>query len=131
MNPLMVIRTNLEAPDFVIWDKESLSRNVSDLMNLISDHSSLYYVHDKYLLYRLLECTNLALNMSMDPSSCPLLFDSWSCWNSTPPDTLQYTSCPSFDNFGFSSDRFASKYCEPDGSWWIHPETNRFKAFLT
>ena len=126
MGPLLIIRTGSEAPDFIIDNKESLSTRTKDLLQLITDPKSSYYIEDDYLLSRLLDCMSLAFNTSTEANSCPMIFDAWSCWNTTPLNTTQYTSCPNFDKFGFSSDRFASKFCGEDGVWWIHPETNRF-----
>ena len=125
MGPLLIIRTDSEAPDFMINNKESLSNRAHDLLQLIIDPKSSYYIEDDYLLSRLLNCISLAFNTSSEENSCPMIFDSWSCWNMTSPNTTQYTSCPDFDTFGFSSDRFSTKFCGEDGFWWIHPETNR------
>ena len=38
---------------------------------------------------------------------------------------VQYEECPLFPDLGFEPGRMATKYCDHDGSWWIHPETNK------
>ena len=126
MRPLLIVRLNPDAPDLKIDNKSSLPTQENELMQLISDSKSSYFIDDDYLLRRLLNCIDLALNTLPEVDFCPVIFDSWSCWNTTPPYTTQYTSCPQFDNFGFTSDRMASKFCGDGGVWWIHPETNRF-----
>ena len=126
MKPHAVIRANLNTPDIVIWDKENLQEDWNGLLELVEDSSSPYYIDDNYLLHRLLGCINLALQTeTKDPTFCPIIFDSWSCWNATPPNTTQLTGCPGFANFGFHSDKVAKKECTADGTWWIHPLTNR------
>ena len=56
---------------------------------------------------------------------CPFIFDSWSCYNRTPPGTFQYEPCPDKPQLNFDVSRTSSKFCTPDGQWWLHPESNR------
>ena len=52
----MVIRTNLDAPDFMIDVNNSLQESVPTLLNRITDPSSTYFISSEYLVSRLLEC---------------------------------------------------------------------------
>ena len=56
--------------------------------------------------------------------NCPMVFDSWSCWNESQPGTIQEQPCPNFPHLGFSSNRPAFKVCTDEGHWWRHPDTN-------
>ena len=81
---------------------------------------------------------------------CPRIFDSWSCFDSAPPDTVQLSPCPEFPALKFATQRFAYKvkqisskcwnvtlwidfdntlvvlqYCDAEGGWWVHPDSNR------
>ena len=57
--------------------------------------------------------------------TCPLIFDSWSCFNATAAGSSQREACPHFPDLGFVSGHEAVKTCAEDGSWWVHPETNK------
>ena len=59
-------------------------------------------------------------------TNCPIIFDSWSCFNSTLPGLTQQEMCPDLPDLGFDRSRKAEKYCTDDGQWWVHPETNRY-----
>ena len=37
----------------------------------------------------------------------------------------QEEDCPSFEDLDFRPDRQAVKRCNEEGTWWVHPETNR------
>ena len=121
----MIVRTNLDAPDFVIGDEDNLQSSLNNLLHLATDPTSKFFIDNEYILYRLFDCAKLALQKEDNPNSCPIMFDSWSCWNSTEPSTTQYTQCPNFVNLGFLADRMATKECTASGSWWVHPATNR------
>ncbi|XP_066582630.1 calcitonin gene-related peptide type 1 receptor-like isoform X2 [Prorops nasuta] len=71
------------------------------------------------------ECMeNLAQNSTSPPEPyCPLIFDGWNCWPNTPAGRTAYSPCPSFVT-GFDSSLFAHKYCELNGTWFRHPESN-------
>ena len=58
-------------------------------------------------------------------SYCPTIFDSVSCFDSTPPGTVQTTPCPRDHPLFNAESEFATKTCELDGHWWRHPESNR------
>ena len=75
--------------------------------------------NDEYLLSRLFDCVQRVSKTI--PGSCPLIFDSWSCFNSTPAGSVQKEPCPDFEIFNFSPSRFASKECDEKGSWLVHP----------
>ncbi|XP_055936411.1 calcitonin gene-related peptide type 1 receptor-like isoform X1 [Argiope bruennichi] len=55
---------------------------------------------------------------------CPRTFDGWGCWNDTLAGKTAYIPCPRFIT-GFLPERSAHKECNPDGSWYRHPDTNR------
>ena len=121
----MIIRSNLNSPDVeVIGDNEKeFNDDFVKFLKLISDTTSEYYMAEDNIFNKLLNCAQRVVSQSSD--GCPLIFDSWSCFNSTSPGTLQMEPCPEFPLMKFDSSRVASKYCETNGSWWVHPETNR------
>ena len=125
VKPRMIVRTNLASPDYVIEASDPLEESLSTLLNLSTDPSSLYLIDNKYILHRLLDCANRALQSRYQSDFCPVIFDSWSCWNSTPPDSVALEQCPHFLGLGFRPDRLAEKKCTVDGNWWVHPATNR------
>ena len=124
-NPQMIVRPNLRSPDIIISAEESLKTTLSSLLKQITDPSSLYHIDSEYLLKRLMDCAKHALEQDYNSRNCPIIFDSWSCWTSTPPGTLHREHCPNFVKLGFRADRLAEKECTEDGEWWIHPVTNR------
>ncbi|XP_011499887.1 PREDICTED: calcitonin gene-related peptide type 1 receptor-like [Ceratosolen solmsi marchali] len=77
-------------------------------------------------LERQKECLKqLSVNASLPPEPyCPAIFDGWSCWPNTPAGTTAYTPCPSFVT-GFDPTLIAHKECEPNGTWFMHPETHK------
>ena len=121
----MIIRSNLEAPEIIIKETDPLEATLNSLLALNTDSSSVFYIKSEYILFRLFDCAKRALQTSYRQDNCPIMFDSWSCWNATVPGMDQFERCPSFVNLGFRSDRLAQKSCSEDGSWWVHPETNR------
>ena len=126
----MIIRSNLRSPDLVINASDPLEASLNNLLAQITDPSSLYFIESKYLFFRLFDCAQRALQTSFQPGNCPLIFDSWSCWNSTPPGQDMYETCPSLANLGFRPDRLAEKHCREDGTWWVHPDTNRWVIII-
>ena len=121
----MIIRSNLEAPEIVITENDPIEATLNSLLHRNTDSTSIFYIKSEYILFRLFDCAKRALQSPYNPDNCPIMFDSWSCWNSTPPGLTQVEMCPSFINLGFKSDRLAEKRCAEDGRWWVHPETNR------
>ena len=126
MSYRMIIRSNLNTQDMVINVSDPLETSLKQILTLNTDPSSSYFIQSEYLLFRLYDCVKRVLQTSFHPGNCPVMFDSWSCWNSTPPGMAQYERCPNFVNLGFRPDRFAEKYCREDGTWWVHPDTNRW-----
>ena len=55
-SPKMIIRTNLDAPDIFIED--TLDSSLLPALTEMMDPSSVHYIRSKYLLYRVVECTN-------------------------------------------------------------------------
>ena len=125
MSARMIIRSNLKAPDLIINASDPLEASLNSLLSQNTNPSSIYFIDSEYLLFRLYDCAQRALQTSPQPDHCPIMFDSWSCWNTTPPGQYQHERCPSLANLGFRPDRVAEKYCREDASWWVHPDTNR------
>ncbi|XP_063709410.1 calcitonin gene-related peptide type 1 receptor [Culicoides brevitarsis] len=55
---------------------------------------------------------------------CPTVFDGFACWNKTPAGTTVWQKCPNFLE-GFNPKQLAFKRCKPDGTWFVHPESNK------
>ena len=124
--PIMIIQATLNSSTLDIYNKDCLPSKIKDILNKVTDINSPYFIESEYLMSRLLNCFKSALSYeSHDPQDCPIMFDSWSCWNSTASSSYQYTTCPRFANLGFTEDKMAEKECMEDGTWWIHPDTNR------
>ena len=120
----MIIRSNLNSPDVHIIGNTSrqFDRNLFTFLGHISDNNSHYYQGDDYIFHRLIDCVRRVTNQSQD--GCPLIFDSWSCFNATSSGKFQTEPCPDFHMMKFSSNRLASKYCDINAGWWVHPTTN-------
>ena len=127
MGPKMIIRTNLQSPDIFIDESLPLQSALEKLLNQIMDPASAHFISTEYFMLRLIECTGRINLTSHDTSSphCPLIFDSWSCFNASQPGEDQHESCPDLPDLGFDSSRVASKHCDESGAWWVHPETNK------
>ena len=121
----MIIRSNLKSPDVQIIgnSSEEFNKNLFTFLHHVSDNRSQYYLGDDYLFHKLINCTKRVTDESKD--RCPLIFDSWSCFNATSSGTFQTEPCPEFQTMKFSSHRFALKYCDINSGWWVHPVTNR------
>ena len=39
---------------------------------------------------------------TLSEENCPMVFDSWSCWNESKRGTIQEQPCPNFPHLGFS-----------------------------
>lgn len=102
-------------------------RKVDAFLNDTMDQMQYYYGEemDYDPLLRLRSCLSVFSDTEKTESTanCPMVFDSWSCWNSTAPGTVQEQPCPNFV-LGFSPKRPAFKKCMENGEWWRHPETN-------
>ena len=128
MRPKMIVRTNVHAPDIIIDESHPLESSLETLLNEIIDPSSLHFISSEYIMYRLTECTSRLIHGVLSDSNsshCPLIFDSWSCFNATQAGQNQLESCPEFPDLGFDPNKIATKYCDTDGSWWVHPDTNK------
>ena len=121
----MIIRSNLNTPDFEIMEDtlEDFNKEFLTFLRLISNKESKYYVNEDDIFQKLINCAQRVVNQSLE--GCPVIFDSWSCFNSTPSGSIQTEPCPEFAYLKYSSSRLATKYCDPSGSWWVHPATNR------
>ncbi|XP_043593234.1 calcitonin gene-related peptide type 1 receptor-like isoform X7 [Bombus pyrosoma] len=80
----------------------------------------------RILQERELECLQLqAMNSTPPPEPyCRMTFDGWSCWPNTPAGTTVYAPCPNFIT-GFDASLQAHKYCESNGTWFRHPESDQ------
>ena len=100
-----------------------ISGNITQYNRGVSSYLATLGLGDPYLLGRLVNCTmTLAPHIS---GNCPRIFDSWTCFHSTHPGSLQAAPCPDFPALKYSRDRFAYKWCDDNGHWWVHPTTNR------
>nr|XP_006818813.1 PREDICTED: calcitonin receptor-like [Saccoglossus kowalevskii] len=54
---------------------------------------------------------------------CNRTFDGWGCWNDTKAGHTAFINCPYFIPNSVPT-RLAHRVCMPDGTWFIHPETN-------
>mgnify|MGYP001165650189 CR=1 FL=1 len=126
MRPLAIIRLNLHSPDVEIRNLDIRDQTLTNLLTEISNPNSAQFIESDYLRVRLLEC--VARIQHLDPVSedhCPIIFDSWTCFDSAAPSTEQRESCPAFPGLGYSASREAVKSCGEDGKWWRHPLSNR------
>ncbi|XP_025158206.1 calcitonin gene-related peptide type 1 receptor isoform X1 [Harpegnathos saltator] len=86
----------------------------------------------RILMERREECWKLKdMNTTLPPEPyCPLTFDGWSCWPNTPAGSTVYTRCPNFIT-GFDASLMAYKYCDENGTWYRHPESNQIWSNYT
>ena len=58
-------------------------------------------------MIRLRSClsTFSKLEPELMEDNCPMVFDSWNCWNESKPGTVQELPCPNFPHLGFSPSR--------------------------
>ncbi|CAO2602904.1 Calcitonin receptor [Lemmus lemmus] len=55
---------------------------------------------------------------------CNRTWDGWLCWDDTPAGVTAYQNCPDyFPDFDVTEK--VSKYCDEDGKWFRHPDSNR------
>ena len=121
----IIIRSNIEAPDVRISSENfsDFEKQISEFVQIITNESSHFAVKAPYLFTRLINCTK---TVSLTPDGyCPRIFDSWSCFAATPPNSLQEEPCPDFPVLKYAKQRFAYKLCDENGSWWVHPSSNR------
>ena len=103
-----------------ILDRNSLRQ----ILTLAANPNSEYYVASHYLLSRLIDCTK-KITFDYNPNQCPLIFDSWSCFEATEPGGKALSSCPNFKDYNFHTSNYAEKICSDSGSWWRHPFSNK------
>lgn len=78
---------------------------------------------EEVISHRRTECT-ASENITTAEGFCPREFDGWTCVNATPAGTVAQFPCPYFV-FGFDPKRTAQRTCLEDGSWFMHPESNK------
>uniref|UniRef100_A0A8C3WGM8 Calcitonin receptor n=1 Tax=Catagonus wagneri TaxID=51154 RepID=A0A8C3WGM8_9CETA len=54
---------------------------------------------------------------------CNRTWDGWSCWDDTPAGVLAQQYCPDYFP-DFDAAEKVTKYCDEDGVWYRHPESN-------
>jgi hypothetical protein len=61
---------------------------------------------------------------SSNELKCPKAFDQILCWDETPANTWATQDCPEWF-IGFENRKGkAKRYCQPDGTWRLKPNTN-------
>ncbi|XP_066528315.1 calcitonin gene-related peptide type 1 receptor [Hoplias malabaricus] len=55
---------------------------------------------------------------------CNRTWDGWLCWEDTSPG-VAIQQCPTYFN-DFDPSEKVTKVCNPDGQWFLHPESNRW-----
>ena len=58
MRPLIVIRSNLESSDMIIYDADPLESSLETLFASVIDPNSPHFISSEYLMYRLIDCTS-------------------------------------------------------------------------
>ena len=108
----MIIRSSLTSKDVhILGDTEkTFYENLLTFLTQVKDNQSQHYQPDEYVFHRLIDCTQRVKNDDQD--GCPVIFDSWSCFNSTSSGSFQTEPCPEFKTMAFSSDCLGSKYCD-------------------
>ncbi|XP_052576630.1 calcitonin receptor isoform X1 [Peromyscus californicus insignis] len=55
---------------------------------------------------------------------CNRTWDGWLCWDDTPAGVTAYQHCPDYFP-DFDTAEMVSKYCDENGEWFRHPDSNR------
>ncbi|XP_038627518.1 calcitonin receptor [Tachyglossus aculeatus] len=55
---------------------------------------------------------------------CNRTWDGWLCWGDTPAGRVSIQNCPDYFP-DFDPSEKASKFCDQNGNWFRHPESNR------
>ncbi|CAH6779182.1 Calcr [Phodopus roborovskii] len=55
---------------------------------------------------------------------CNRTWDGWLCWDDTPAGVTAYQHCPDYFP-DFDTTEKVSKYCDENGEWFKHPDSNR------
>ena len=121
----IIIRSNTEASDVKISSSNfsDFENQIFDFVQIIKNRTSSHFVNDPYLLNRLVNCTK-ALHPTK-PGYCSRIFDSWSCFPATQPNSFQEQPCPDFPVLKYARQKFSHKLCDETGSWWVHPYSNK------
>ena len=120
----MIIRSNMKSSDVHIVGEtiHVFKERLFSFLDQINNRNSNHFIEDDYIFHKVLDCTQRVTEMI--PGSCPLIFDSWSCFNASAAETFQTEPCPDIPMMKFSPERLAFKYCDVSGAWWVHPLTN-------
>ncbi|XP_071746259.1 diuretic hormone receptor isoform X2 [Lepeophtheirus salmonis] len=60
---------------------------------------------------------------------CPIVFDGWSCINTTLPGSNILFPCPNFEHLNFQPKNFASRQCNWDGKWYDNLTSKAFTRY--
>ncbi|XP_030644384.1 calcitonin gene-related peptide type 1 receptor [Chanos chanos] len=74
--------------------------------------------------YKCFEKMNRDLPYNKSGPYCNRTWDGWLCWDDTPAGTYTFQNCPNYFP-DFDSTEKVTKYCDENGNWFRHPETNR------
>ena len=66
-------------------------------------------IEDTALRLQLAECGLRAQAEPSGSSWCPLVWDSWSCYNATPPGSVANARCPAFQHLNFDPSQYSEK----------------------
>nr|XP_004656280.1 calcitonin receptor [Jaculus jaculus] len=55
---------------------------------------------------------------------CNRTWDGWMCWDDTPAGVMAYQLCPDYFP-DFDPAESVTKYCDENGDWFKHPDSNR------
>ncbi|XP_060229843.1 calcitonin receptor isoform X2 [Meriones unguiculatus] len=55
---------------------------------------------------------------------CNRTWDGWLCWDDTPAGVMSYQPCPDYFP-DFDTSEKVSKYCDENGEWFRHPDSNQ------
>ena len=85
----MVIKTSSEDADIHIMEetKDAFERRC---LELVSKKKLDYIIKDEHMLHRFLDCTQ-RISVTI-PGKCPLIFDSWSCFNASSDNSIMTES---------------------------------------
>ncbi|XP_038175374.1 calcitonin receptor [Arvicola amphibius] len=92
-----------------------------------TDEAFLYTIGRKKLLQAQYSCYDRLQELPPYEGEglyCNRTWDGWLCWDDTPAGATVYQHCPDyFPDFDVTEK--ASKYCDENGEWFRHPDSNR------